>query len=53
MSQLTYAEPAPFCECFIGSSIIVGIEELLEPLEELEVVLEPALHQPVHGNDLK
>ena len=36
----------------IRLSAVVGVEELLEPLNELKVVLEPALHQPIDGNDL-
>lgn len=32
--------------------VIVGVEELLKPLDELEVVLELALHQPLHRDDL-
>lgn len=34
------------------AAVVVGVEELLEPLDELEVVLEAALHQLVHGHDL-
>ena len=30
----------------------VNLPHLFEPLEELEVVLELALDQPVHGHDL-
>lgn len=33
--------------------IIVGIEELLEPLDELKVVLELPLHQFVYWDDLE
>ena len=32
---------------------VVGVEELLEPLDELKVVLEAALHQLVDRHDLK
>lgn len=32
--------------------VVVGVEELLKPLDELEVVLELALHQPLHRDDL-
>lgn len=34
-------------------SIVVGIEELLKPLDKLKVVLELPLHQFVYWNDLK
>jgi hypothetical protein len=40
----TYAEAASLDESFVGPPIVVGIEELLEPLEELKVVLEPSLY---------
>lgn len=33
--------------------VIVGIEELLEPLDELKVVLELPLHQFVYWDDLE
>ena len=36
----------------IAASVIVGVKELFEPLDELEVVLEPALDQAVHRHDL-
>jgi hypothetical protein len=48
----TYAEAASLDESFVGPPIVVGIKELLEPLEELKVVLEPSLHQPVHWDYL-
>jgi len=32
---------------------VVSIEKLLEPLQELEVVLESALYETIDGNDLK
>lgn len=34
------------------SPVVVGVEELFEPLQELKVVLEATLHQLVHGNHL-
>lgn len=37
----------------IFSSIVIRIEELLEPLQELKVVLKPALDQLVHGYNLQ
>lgn len=33
--------------------VVVGVEKLLEPLEELKIVLELALHQPLHWDDLR
>jgi len=33
-------------------AVVVGVEELLEPLDELKVVLELALDQFLHGHDL-
>lgn len=33
--------------------VIVGVEKLLEPLKELEIVLELALHQLLHRDDLR
>lgn len=33
--------------------VVVGIKELLKPLDKLKVVLELALHQFVYRNDLK
>lgn len=32
---------------------VVGVEELLEPLQELKVILEPTLHQSVNGYYLR
>lgn len=43
---------APLSHRIVLAAVIVGVEELLEPLEELEVVLEPALNQFVNWNDL-
>ncbi len=37
----------------VRAAVVVGVEELLEPLDELEVVLEAALDQPVHRDDLQ
>ena len=34
-------------------AVPVGVEELLEPLDELKVVLEAALDESVNGHDLK
>lgn len=34
-------------------SVVVGVEELLKPLDELKVVLELSLHQLVYWNDLE
>lgn len=34
-------------------AVIVGIVELLEPLQEFEIVLEAALHQPIDRHDLR
>jgi hypothetical protein len=48
----TYAEAASLDESLVRPPIVVGIEELLEPLEELKVVLEPSLYQPVHWDYL-
>ena len=33
-------------------SVVVCVEELLEPLDELEVILESPLDQTIHWNDL-
>lgn len=43
---------APLSHRIVVAAVIVGVEELLEPLEELEVVLETALNQFVNWNDL-
>lgn len=32
--------------------VVVGVKEFLEPLDELKIVLELALHQPLHCDDL-
>lgn len=50
----TKAEDAALAsfEGVVRRAVVVGVEELFEPLEELEVVLEPALYQLVHGDDL-
>ena len=32
--------------------VVVGVKELLEPLDKLKVVLEPALDQLLHRDDL-
>lgn len=34
-------------------AVVVGVEELFEPLQELEIVLEPPLDQLVNGYNLK
>lgn len=34
-------------------SVVVGVKELLEPLNKLKVVLKSSLNQFVNGNDLK
>lgn len=31
---------------------VIGIEELLEPLDEFEIILEPSFHKSVNGNNL-
>jgi len=36
----------------VGVSIVVSVEEFLEPLDELKVVLESTLHQTIDRNDL-
>lgn len=43
---------APHLQRVVLLAPVVGVEELLEPLEELEVVLELALDEPVHRHDL-
>lgn len=40
-------------DCIIFSSIIICIKELLEPLQELKVVLKSALDQFVHRDNLQ
>ena len=40
-------------ERVIRLSAVVGVKELFEPLNELEIVLETALHQLVHWNYLQ
>ena len=37
----------------VTSAIIVGVKELLEPLDKLKIVLETAFDKPVHGHNLK
>lgn len=34
-------------------TVVVGVEELLEPLDEIQVVLEPAFDQFLYRNDLE
>lgn len=36
----------------IGGALVVSVEKLLEPLQELEIVLKPAFHQLVYGHYL-
>ena len=59
--MLTDALRPSLSECLVAPRLhrvvvlaagVVGVEELLEPLEELEVVLELGLHQLVHLNTL-
>lgn len=40
----TQRQAATCLECVVHRAVIVGIEELLEPLQELKVVLEAALY---------
>ena len=42
----------PACEGIVGLSVVVCVEELLEPLDELEVVTDTALDEAIDGNDL-
>lgn len=41
------------CHRVVLFTIIVGIKELLKPLDEVEVVLESAFDQFLYRNDLK
>ena len=44
---------APDAQGVVLATVVVGVEKLLEPLEVLKVVLEPAQDQPVHRDDLQ
>ena len=53
-SALPKRLPSPsFDRVVVAVSTVVGVKELLEPLQELKVVLELCLHQLVHLNALK
>ena len=43
----------PGCNRVVFFTVIIGIKELLKPLDELKIVLELPLHQFVYWNDLK
>ena len=42
----------PDLQGVVRRAVIVGVKELLEPLQELKVVLEATLDQLIHRNDL-
>ena len=44
---------APSAKGIVLAPIVVGVKELFEPLNELKIVLEPALDQPVHRDYLE
>ena len=53
-SPLTQGLPSPsFHGVVVSVPAVVGVKELLEPLQELKVVLELGLHQLVNLNTLK
>lgn len=41
------------CHGVVLFTVVVCVEELLEPLDEVQVVLESAFDQFLHGNDLE
>lgn len=41
------------CHGVVLLTVVVRVKELLEPLDEIEVVLESAFDQFLHRNDLK
>ena len=52
--SLTQGLPSPsFHGVVVTVPAVVGVKELLEPLQELKVVLELGLHQLVNLNTLK
>lgn len=42
-----------FLQRIVLTAIVIGVEELFEPLQELEIVLETAFDQFIHRNDLE
>ena len=42
----------PNLQGVVVPAVVVCVEELLEPLDEFKVVLELALHKPLHRDDL-
>lgn len=42
----------PGCNWVILFTVIIGIKELLEPLDEIKIVLKSAFHQFLHRNNL-
>ena len=47
-----YAHALKGSKRVVGVPVVIGVEKLLEPLEEFEIVLESALDQFVHRYDL-
>lgn len=43
----------PCLQWVVLLAVVVCVKELLEPLDELKVVLEFTLHEPLHWNDLQ
>jgi len=50
---VAHLDPAPLGQRIVLATIVIGIEELLKPLEELEVVLETSLNQFINWYDLR
>ena len=42
----------PGCDRVVLFTVVIGVKELLEPLDEIKIVLKSAFHQFLHRNNL-